>query len=172
MSFKKKDLYIIVLCLSIVAACSQAGVESLQRTNPVLMEGTQIGLLIDQNNGVVMIDGITVAEGSSDISSALDVLLDSGLNVVIHDNGPLDIDICAIGSVGQPENDCLGDSQDRQWLLFYKKINDNVWTLHQSSSAEYQISDGDLIAFVWTAYDMNSNPILVPDNAWVLENFF
>lgn len=168
---KKLNLFIFAFCFSLIGACSQSGVEVLKRTNPVLLEGTQVGLLIDQNSGSVMIDGITIPDDSN-LSSALDVLLNSGLNVVTADFGQFGFGICAIEGVGQPEDDCFGDDQNRYWAFFYKGIDDDVWTSSLVGAGDYHVNDGDLIAFVWTASDMNFNPIVVPDNAWVIENFF
>lgn len=170
--FQKKLCSVIVLFFIImISACSQTGVGFIEKPNPVLLDGTQVGLLIDPNTGTVMIDGVTISDESS-LSSALDVLLNSGLEVVTADFGQSSLNICAIAGVGQPENDCFGDLEGRYWAFFYKGLNDVIWTAAPINASEYQVNDGDLIAFVWTKADMDSNPIVVPDNAWVIENFF
>ncbi|MCI5073009.1 DUF4430 domain-containing protein [bacterium] len=171
MFLKKLNLMAILFCLSLIGACSQTGVEVIEGSNPVLLDGIQVGLLIDPSTGSVMIDGVSIADDSN-ISTALDILLNSGVDVVTADFGQFGLGICSIAGVGQPENDCFGDSEGRYWAFFYKGLDDDVWSASQIGAGEYQVNDGDLIAFVWTASDMDFNPVVVPDNAWMIENFF
>ena len=118
--------------------------------------GVQVGLIFTPAEGEVVTRMATVEPEAT----ALDALEASGVQMTVAqtDFGPA---ICAILEVGQPEDNCFGDTEGRFWALFILNA-DGEWETAQVGAGDLVVENEMVLGFAWTGSDANYNPVRQP----------
>ncbi len=151
---RKLTLILILIVALAVTACSPI---APGLTPMPAASGPQVGLVITPAEGEVTTVLVSV---TGDAPTALDALTASGVELAVAetDFGPA---VCGILGVGQPVDDCFGDTEGRYWAFFTQNAA-GEWEAAQVGAGGYPITDGEVLGFAWTASDANYNPLVFP----------
>jgi hypothetical protein len=104
-----------------------------------------VGLVVQSDNSTVITKCVEVNSNAS----ALDVLVNSGLQLVTKDYGPgMGLALCKIGDTGCSEDNCFCSSD--YWGFYY--ISGSSWDYAPVGISEFAVSNGNVIGFNWGAY--------------------
>jgi hypothetical protein len=104
--------------------------------------------------------------------TALDTLEATGESLEILEDPALGTAVCKVGDTGWPVATCFGESiDDPSWLYFVFDSTTGTWKSPgltepdpnvPSSLDAFEVKDGDLLALVFTTYDVSFNPVRLP----------
>ena len=139
-------------------------------TSVVVMadDPNRAGLVVRQNDGTVQTSCIEFFEPEI---SGLDLLLRSGLNLVVEYQGARGGAVCKIGGDGcdYPLDDCFCQCVgiDCTYWAYYHLRSDGLWEYSNVGGGSYAVHDGDVEGWSWGSGDYGTSgtqPPVIPFN--------
>lgn len=141
---------------------------------PLIVNAGKVGVVVDDGTRV-----LTRCVSFSGPTTPLQILRNSGLNIVVHEDPSWGIALCKIGSVGCPSDNCFNCNPPYYWA--FSRMENGVWVHATAGVACYNdppstglwgkcpdepnnsspiIYDGAIIGFKWV--DWNAWPAPQP----------
>ncbi len=119
--------------------------------------------LIAPAEGEVRTHCVSLGSGGE---GALETLRATAEPLTLLEDPVLGAAVCKIDEVGWPVTACFGSSaDDPSWLFFIWNKESAKWEVPWDAVSDVTVKDGDLLAFVFTRYDAEFNPVRTPPDA-------
>lgn len=111
---------------------------------PLLAEGSQVGLVVQEGEGTINTYCIEINEPEI---TGYEVLARAGLDVAVVVQGGMGAGVCRIGDTGCPGNDCFCDFPPNYWSYWH--LTDGQWTYSQVGAGAYRARAGGVEGWLW-----------------------